>query len=134
MDLRKKGLTYKQIGSELKCSEQRAWKIVSTELKKIHLKISEDAEEVKTLELQRLDTLYEAVIQKAISIPEDGEDVKEVNLYAIDRCLRIMERRAKLLGLDSPDKVEVDETISQSEKVMIYIPDNTRDKTDNENN
>ena len=56
----------------------------------------EEASKVRDLELQRLDALYLVAYAEV----EDG------NIPAIDRCLRIMERRAKLLGLDAAEKVE----------------------------
>jgi hypothetical protein len=61
-------------------------------------KCREEAVHVRDLELQRLDDLY-LIAYRAII---DGND-----LAGIDRCLRIMERRAKLLGLDAAEKVDV---------------------------
>ena len=58
--------------------------------------VREPAEELRTLELERLDSLYATVT----AIIETGSP-KDV-LNAIDRALRIMERRSKLLGLDAP--------------------------------
>lgn len=50
----------------------------------------EEAEELRALELYRLDELHRAVWSKAL----------RGNLAAVDRVLKIMERRAKLCGLD----------------------------------
>lgn len=50
----------------------------------------EEAEELRALELYRLDELQRAVWDAALS----------GNLPAVDRVLKIMERRAKLCGLD----------------------------------
>jgi hypothetical protein len=61
-------------------------------------KCREEAVHVRDLELHRLDELY-LIAYRAIS---DGND-----LAGIDRCLRIMERRAKLLGIDAAAKVDV---------------------------
>jgi intein-encoded DNA endonuclease-like protein len=103
LDLRKQGLTYEAIGKELGCNRSRAYKIVSKELSLIKAKNNETAEEIKTIELQRLDHLLEATMIRAVD-----ENTKDVYLPAVDRCLRIMERRAKLLGLDSPEKLDVE--------------------------
>jgi hypothetical protein len=62
---------------------------------------------VRDLELQRLDALY----LKAWEAVEEGD------LPSIDRCLRIMERRAKLLGLDAAEKIEHSGTLSWVELV-----------------
>lgn len=48
------------------------------------------------LELGRLDTALKAI----------WDDVRKGDLRAIDRMVKIMERRAKLLGLDAPAKQE----------------------------
>lgn len=118
LELRKKGYTYEEIGKEIHCTKLRAWKYVKRELDAIHAKTAETSEEVKTLELQKLDALYKAVFNRAISFDEE-EETEKVDLYAVDRCLRIMERKAKLLGLDSPEKLEVDENA----KVIFHLPE-----------
>jgi hypothetical protein len=57
--------------------------------------LQEPADEVRQLELLRLDRYLSAIAEKV-----DSGDLK-----AIDRALKIMERRSKLLGLDAPQKV-----------------------------
>jgi len=52
--------------------------------------LREPAQELRDLEAERLDTMQESIWEK--TGPE--------KMGAIDRLLRIMERRAKLLGLD----------------------------------
>ena len=53
-------------------------------------------------EMARLDLLEREVLPKALSGgPEGG-----VNLRAVDRVLAIRDRRARMLGLDAPSKVE----------------------------
>jgi len=96
LDLRKKGFSYTQIGTKLGCARQTACRYVLSELENLADQCREEAGQVRDLELQRLDELY-LVAWKAIA---DGSET------AIDRCLRIMERRAKLLGLDAAEKVE----------------------------
>jgi len=96
LDLRKKGFSYTQIGTKLGCARQTACRYVLSELENLADQCREEAGQVRDLELQRLDELY-LVAWKAIA---DGSET------AIDRCLRIMERRAKLLGLDAAEKHE----------------------------
>ena len=104
LELRKAGYTYEQIGVALGISSQAAYKHVVKALGVINEKLSEATEELRTLEVQRLDRLFEVMYKKA----EKGD------MNAIDRCVRLMERRAKLLGLDAPAKQEIglDSTIS----------------------
>lgn len=58
------------------------------------------ADEVRTLELERLDKFLLALWDKI----EQGDPI------AIDRGLKIMDRRAKYLGLDAPVKQQVEVT------------------------
>jgi hypothetical protein len=55
------------------------------------------AEELREVELLRLDRLQAAVWGAAV----------QGDLRAIETCLKILDRRAKLLGLDSAIKLEV---------------------------
>lgn len=82
--------------------------------------LREATDELRTLEVLRLDALLEAIWPEAVrQLTEDAGDEQErqsrhtpsgkkksakdgPNLWAVDRCLAIMERRAKLLGLDIP--------------------------------
>jgi hypothetical protein len=96
--LRRDGLTYREIAKAMGCSVAGAHDMVKRALREA---VREPAEELRTLELERLDTLY----TKTVIIIETGS-TKEV-LNAIDRALRIMERRSKLLGLDAPVKQDV---------------------------
>jgi len=89
----------------------------------IMLMVAEPAAEVRAMELARLDEMWQAArgVRKrehitvangrVIEVEVDGEKKNLVDdgpvLQAIDRLLRIQERRAKLLGLDAPTKVEV---------------------------
>jgi predicted transcriptional regulator len=97
LELRKRGMNYTQIGEKLGCARSTACRYVLSELENLADKCREEAVHVRDLELQRLDELYLVAYAEV----EDGND-----LPAIDRCLRIMERRAKLLGLDAAEKVE----------------------------
>jgi predicted transcriptional regulator len=96
LELRKRGMNYTQIGEKLGCARSTACRYVLSELENLADKCREEAVQVRDLELHRLDELYLVAYAEV----EDG------NIPAIDRCLRIMERRAKLLGLDAAEKVE----------------------------
>jgi hypothetical protein len=70
-----------------------AYKDVKRELDALREEIGEDAQAVLTLELQRLDDLLKGVWNLAAR--------KNPDYKAFDRVLRVMERRARLLGLDA---------------------------------
>lgn len=70
-----------------------AYRAIRAALKKT---LQEPADDLRVLELDRLDVLLTGLWPKAIN----GD------APAVDRVLKIMERRASLLGLDAPRKVE----------------------------
>lgn len=95
LKLRSRGYTYQQIADHMACSKPTAYARVQRALAAIP---AEAAEEYRRLENDRLDTL------QAIAM---HEVVTKKSMQAIDRVLHIMDRRAKLLGLDAPTKTEV---------------------------
>jgi hypothetical protein len=98
MELRKAGCTFKEIGKQLGFSEQRAHAIVTNELALLRGHLAESASDVLTLELQRLDSLFVRAYT----------DARAGDVMSNHQCIRIMERRARLLGLDAPVKADVD--------------------------
>lgn len=94
LDLRRTGATFRQIADTLGVTQSTAHKYVATEIDRLNAASREDAERVRTLEADRLD-------RALLSI---WPQVTRGNFGAIDRMIRIMERRARLLGLDAPNK------------------------------
>jgi hypothetical protein len=81
---------YAEIAKQLGLSSPgNAYRIVKNALKATY---REPADDVRKLELERLDRLTMALWKRA----QSGE------AEAIDRVLKLMDRRAKLLGLDAP--------------------------------
>lgn len=97
LELRKQGLSYRLIGEQLGVSEKRAFQYVKESLEKLTALETSNAQELRTLEAERLDAIQDKVFQMA----------KEGDLWAVDRYLKLAERRAKLMGLDSPTKTEL---------------------------
>ena len=97
LELRKAGATYEQIGKQLGVTKQAAYKHVKKALDAMNDTIREQADDVRNIEVERLDKLWFVMYKQALS----------GNQGAVDRCLKIMDRRAKLLGLDAPEKTEL---------------------------
>jgi hypothetical protein len=88
LELRMKGLGFKQIADELGWkSHSSAHDAVMSALRET---LQEPADELRILEAERLNKLYEHTMNR----------IDKDNLWAVDRALKIMERRAGLLGLD----------------------------------
>jgi hypothetical protein len=92
VELRKAGATFQQIGDQLGITKQAAFKTVTIALKAINDEIREQADVIRSLEIERLDKLWFVMYKQAV----------QGNQGAVDRCLKISERRAKLLGMDAP--------------------------------
>lgn len=94
MSLRLAGVTYQAIADACGYnSPQAAHKAVTDALQQA---VREPTRELLELELARLDALLFAIWPAA----------RRGVLGAVDRAVRIMERRAKLLGLDAPIMIE----------------------------
>lgn len=92
LQLRAAGLSYRAIADQLGyAGPSGAFKAVISALDDT---VREPAREVRVLELERLDRLLAGVWEKATA----GD------IQAVAAALRVMERRARLLGLDAPDK------------------------------
>jgi len=76
-------------------TRRRAFQDVNRVLTRINDKLAENAEVVRRMELERLDTVFVPVYASAL----------RGDLRAVDRFLALQQRRAKLLGLDMPDKI-----------------------------
>lgn len=95
VELRKTGITFARIADVLGyASASSAYNAVMGAIRKM---VREPTEELIALEEERLDALFAAAYPQA----------KRGVMTAIDRCLKIMERRAKLKGLDMPSKIDV---------------------------
>jgi hypothetical protein len=131
---RVKGVSFPKIATELGLTQGYVFKQYKLALKSA---ITEDVSQVRKIELARLDELQEEVIKIMRSFnpmvsggkvvydvvegevePRDGEDEvtervlkkledPKVKFDAVNTALRIMDRRAKLLGLDAPVKAEL---------------------------
>lgn len=103
--LRKEGESLQTIADKLGyAGPSGAYKAIQAAMQAI---IQEPAEEVRDMELLRLDTLLQSIWWRA----------KTGDVPAVQTALKIMERRAKLIGLDAPTKYE-DVGLS---KLMAFI-------------
>jgi len=98
LNLRKAGASYRAIAQQLGVDVSTAWSDVQAELGALRALATTAAEDVRALELQRLDALTAGLFVKAT---QQGGDAR-----AVMALVRVSDRRAKLLGLDAPVKVQ----------------------------
>ena len=93
IDLRTAHCSYDQIGKSMGISKTRAYELVMAGMADLDASVKEAAEVLRAIEVRRCDAL-------AMKLwPQSG------NPRVTDSILRVMERRARLLGLDAPQKV-----------------------------
>jgi hypothetical protein len=90
--LRKAGLSYRDIGLELGVNHATVYKDVQATIKQFLDEAREHHTQIMAIEAARLDDLQRVMWEQAAM----GDR------RAIETVLKIMERRAKLLGLDTP--------------------------------
>ena len=91
LELRLGGLTYTAIGQKMGFSVAKAHRLVTGALNRLNEKVAETAEQVRRMELERLDVMAKGL----------WPDAQAGDRKAVEGILKIMERRAKLLGLDA---------------------------------
>lgn len=89
LEARAQGFEYYQIANELGCSVAAAQELVKRGLKAT---LREAADDVRKLELKRLDMLMQVYFDKAM----------QGHGPSVDRVLMMMERRARIEGIDAP--------------------------------
>lgn len=92
--LRVSGATYQQIAAKLGVTDSAAHKLVAEALATARRVTAATADELRDLETLKLDAMELSI----------ATQVNAGHLGAIDRKLKIMERRARLWGLDAPTK------------------------------
>jgi hypothetical protein len=108
MELRKAGASYSAIAERVGyASESGARKAVATVLARIVAEANESAGELRAMTLERLDAMILAIWPAC----------RRGDLGAIDRVLRIEAQRAKLLGLDAPERVDVAASVRPGEEM-----------------
>jgi hypothetical protein len=95
LELKKSGSSYQAIADALGFkARSHAYTLVMEGLADLEALSKESAEELRRVELERLDAM-------TLSLWEERS-----NPRVTDSLLRIAERRAKLLGIDAPQKLE----------------------------
>lgn len=109
LELRLAGFSYKQIGTALGISAQAAHKHVTKGLEDLRASTKEKAENVRDMELARLDQMLLRQYQRAVEGDRDS----------IETVLKIMARRAKYLGIESLGKLELGGELKTNDGISI---------------
>jgi len=116
LEFRRAGLSYDKIGEQLQISKTQAYRLVTKALEELASEARDEAELVRVLELERLDRMLLGLWTKATA----------GHLGSVEKVLKIMERRAKLIGLDKPTKVAA--TDPEGNEALRDLPSEELDK------
>jgi hypothetical protein len=117
LTMRMEGKTFEVIRLELGyATRQGAYMAVRTSLDAI---TREPAQELIKLDLERLDALW---------IPQYTQ-AQSGDVLAMNACMKLMERRAKLLGLDAPAKQDVNVSTPEDQARAISLCVRTMEST-----
>lgn len=111
--LRIAGATYRQIGERLKVHHTTAYKAVQQELADLDAVKAQQAERLRDLEVERCERLILGLWSNATR----GDD------KSVHACLRVMERKARLLGIDAPTHDKLDVSLTELPDLTIKIED-----------
>lgn len=125
LDLRRAGLSYREIAARMGIGKSHAHALVRAGIDGARAQVAGSSDELLALELSRLDGMLAKLWPKAA----------ECDLQAVDRVLKIIERRARLLGLDAPTRTAIqgggDDTpfsaVTET-RVTFYVPHTGREK------
>ena len=94
LQLRMRGLTFDAIADKMQLSggSGTAYKAYQRAMASVK---QENVKEHRAIEMERIDALWEPMFAKGLA----------GNHLAVDRCIALMDRRAKLLGLDEPIRI-----------------------------
>jgi hypothetical protein len=128
LELRKQGGTFREIAASIASmpeyspdyDESLAYDDVMSELKRLNARRDEGAEQVRRLELERLDALL--AVLWPLAAPVD----RAPDQFAVDRVLAIMARRARYLGLDAPTEITGKGGVPLAPGVVVVMLDNDR--------
>lgn len=97
LQLKQDGLSYRAIGVKLGVDHTQAWHDVKNAVAELNKLTLSSAEDYRALELSRLDMLTKGL-----------EPMAAVgNPMAVNAYVKVMEQRAKLLGLYAPEKKDL---------------------------
>lgn len=96
LQLKQDGWTYRAIGEKLSVDHTQAWHDVKNAVAELNKLTLETAEDYRAVELARLDMLTKGLEPMA----------RVGNPMAVNAYIKVMEQRAKLLGLYAPVKSE----------------------------
>lgn len=127
LDKRKAMMTFREIAESLGITEPQARAHTAFALRELQDSVTSSADLERRLMVEQIDDMIRGIRPQTVSGPQ-GEDPI---LDAIDRMLKLLDRKAKLLGLDQPEGVDImirlQNMAEESKYDMVELQDIARD-------
>jgi orotate phosphoribosyltransferase-like protein len=101
LELRRSGLSLRDIGAQLGVSAKQIQRDLLATLEGMNDENAHTAAIDRAIEIERLDTMFSRIWPLAAPAEDQTPDLK-----AVDRVIKIIDQRARLLGLYAPIKQE----------------------------
>ena len=116
LELRRAGLGYHAIGAKLGLGKSQAHRLVTAALAEARVQVTANADDLRSEEVSRLDAMLTGLWPSA----------RNGAVASIDRVVKIMERRARLLGLDAPERKQLEGPGGGPVQMVGLTPDEFR--------
>jgi hypothetical protein len=121
--MRKSGMSTQEISKRFAVSTKAVNYAIQRQLNRMNQEALLAYPEVLRMELERLDALQQSVWpmtqHRRIAAPDGSEVVVEPDLRAVQQALSIMDRRAKLLGMEAININIINESVGSNEKRAV---------------
>lgn len=125
-DLRKRALPFSQVAEITGRTEEQCRRAVKHVLRSLEQDELADTALAKRMMLEQIDSMI-----AAITVPATGRDIDghahDVAYEAIDRMLKLLDQKAKLLGLHAPQRVDLNHRIEVLAQETGYDIEELRD-------
>jgi len=121
VQLRREGYTYREIARLIRTTDKVAYQLVADAFKNQQLRTKEQVEQLTELHSQRLDWMFLKLKDR----------IGNGDTRAIEVATKLLDRQAKLLGLDAPVKQQVNvryeqmsdqELAEEAQRVRVLLP------------
>ncbi len=120
MELRRRGFSYLQIARELGITQKAVCSLINVAFRALQRYCKETTEQTVQLHNERLEAMYKAL----------EPSMQSGHARSIEVGLKVLERQAKMLGLDAPEKQELkvaytdhtdEELLREAERLKVDV-------------
>lgn len=104
--LRRRAVPLAEISDLLSCTELEAERGISLYVRRLNESETTDIEIARRTQVEQIDAAMRAVLPYSTGQDESG-NIHRLDFNAIDRLVKLMEAKAKLLGLNTPQRIDI---------------------------